>query len=278
MPPVPNPHPVHPPQPAHPWQPVQPWTPGHYDNHDVWHHTPWHHHPAPQHPSHPGAYQKTLRFESGYFAFTSDARESMRDAVRDLRGAGVLVMEDRLEGGRYVIAFSAPSGARIERYSSGNYAFISDAREGLAQAVRELKADGKIVLESRLDGSAFVVSYLEGIHYDADWNVRRFDFFSGAFPFTSDARGSMQEAVRQLRETGCLVFESRLTGSSYSLSFEGPARSSIRSTESRHLAFSSDAREEMRRELRRLESRGNVILEARLNGTAYTISYLTSYR
>jgi hypothetical protein len=69
-----------------------------------------------------------------------------------------------------------------------------------------------------------------------------------------------------------------MAGSSYSLSFEGPARSSIRRVDSRHFTFSSDAREEMRREIRRLESRGNVILEARLNGTAYAITYLTSYR
>ncbi|OGS51388.1 MAG: hypothetical protein A3J79_08740 [Elusimicrobia bacterium RIFOXYB2_FULL_62_6] len=201
----------------------------------------------------------------------------MDSAVKELAMARLTVMESRQNGARYSLSFMAPRGVRVEKYVSGQYSYYSDAKAGLEQAVASLKANGKVLIETRLNGAGFTLSYLDGLRQDSDWTTRRFSFQSGSFSYYSDAKASLQEAVEQLREVGCDIYESRLNGSSYTLVFDGPARSAVQNYASGQYSFFSEAKNGMAQTVRSLESRGNVILEARLNGSAFTVSYLTSY-
>ncbi|MCX5786417.1 MAG: hypothetical protein NTX59_12085 [Elusimicrobia bacterium] len=253
----PHPGPWHPPFPPQPFPP-QPYPPQPY-------------------PPQPGPWAtQTLNFQSGQFSFNNEAQASMDEAVRQLNAAGYAVMESRLNWTQYTLVFSAPARAQIKQYTSGQYSFNNEAKAGMDQAVAALKQSGKIILEARLNWTAFTISYLDGIGggHNEDWNTQKLTFQSGQFSFNNEAKDAMDEAVRQLTAAGYPILESRLNWTMYTIAFTAPARARIQSYTSGQYSFNNEAKAGMDQAVNSMKQSGKIVLEARLNWTAFTISYL----
>lgn len=106
------------------------------------------------------------------------------------------------------------------------------------------------------------------------WATQTFTFQSGEFSFNNEAKDAMDEAVRELSAAGCTVVESRLNWAQYSLVFTAPVRARVEKYDSGQYSFNNEAKAGMRQTIAALKQSGKIILEARLDWNAFTISYL----
>jgi len=106
--------------------------------------------------------------------------------------------------------------------------------------------------------------------------MHNFRFDSSAFPFMSDASASMESAAADLQRAGFLVLEKRPNYTSYSLVFMAPSYMSIGRYTSGTYQFQSDAQRAAEECKRAMSAQGKIILEKNVNGTQFTISYLSS--
>jgi hypothetical protein len=273
-------HPSHPVNPGHPgYPPPQPWNPGHQQP-QPWepgYQQPWN--PGqPGQPGYPPYYppqvqMQQFRFESSNFVFSSDARSSMENAAAALARAGYTVLEKRNNYTAYTLVFLAPSYLKVEKYTSGTFVFSSDAKKAAEECVKAMEGQGKVVLETNVTGTSFVVSYLNS---GQGWQFKTQTYQSGNFVFSSDARASMDEAAAALQSVGAVILEKRLTGTSYTIVFQGFYTLDPQGYDSGNFVFSSDAKRSMDEAAAALQRvRGLVILEKRLTGTSYHIQFLS---
>ncbi len=226
-------------------------------------------------PYQPGPWAtQTYTFQSGEFSFNNEAKDAMDEAVRQLAAAGCAVMESRLNWAQYTLVFTAPARTSIEKYTSGQYGFNNEAKAEMQRTIAALKQSGKIILEARLDWTVFTISYLErtGGGYEESWNTQTFQ--SGQFSFNDEAKSAMDEAVGQLNAAGYPILESRLNWAQYTLTFTAPARVQLQRYTSGQYGFSGEAKAGMEQAVRAMKQSGKIVLEARLNRAAFTISYL----
>ena len=109
----------------------------------------------------PGSSMQTMNFQSGLFQDPYVAEDSMNRAIDRLSSVGYSVIENRLNGTQYTLVFNAPAFTRIQRYTSGQYNDNYSAGEGLNQAVSAIEQGGKIIVETRLNGNMFYLSYMD---------------------------------------------------------------------------------------------------------------------
>ena len=106
------------------------------------------------------------------------------------------------------------------------------------------------------------------------WATQIFNFQSGEFSFNNEAQDSMDEAVRQLNAAGYTIMENRLNWTQYTLVFTGPARAHVEKYTSGQYNSNNEAKAGMDQAVNTMKQSGKIILEARLNWTVFTISYL----
>ncbi|HBA60119.1 MAG TPA: hypothetical protein DCZ92_04760 [Elusimicrobia bacterium] len=269
-----NPNPYGPGSHPGPWTP----NPGHGSHNNPWDHhnghtTPWN--PTPWTPPTPYPNQWEMRnvsFQSGMFTFSSDAQASFNSAITVLSRAGYRMLDTRILGNYYTLSFMAPARAAIERFESGQYTFASEARAGLDAAVRALAADSKLVIEARLNGNSFVISYVEDNAHG--YQMRDVVFASGMFTFSSEAAASLQQALTALRIADIMVMESRLTYNSYTLRLKSFLPVRVQSYAGGQYSFSSDAQAGLNQAVSSMQAAGMVVLEARRSNNTFVISYL----
>lgn len=279
-------HPVHPVNPGQPYYPPQPWNPGQpgYPTPQPWEPGyppvyPPQYPPVypPQYPPYPPqAQMQQFRFESGAFTFVSDARQSMENAAAALQRAGYMVLEKRNNFTAYTLVFLAPSYLKVEKFTSGTFVFVSDAKKAADECVTAMERQGNVVLEKNVSGTAFTVSYLST---GQNWQYKTQTYQSGSFVFVSDARASMEEAAAALQQTGAVILEKRLSGTAYTIVFQSFYPPEPQGYSSGSFVFVSDARQSMAEAAAALRKvRGLVILEKRLEGASYHIKFLSHSR
>jgi hypothetical protein len=106
------------------------------------------------------------------------------------------------------------------------------------------------------------------------WATQTLTFQSGQFSFNNEAQAAMDDAVSQLNAAGYAIMESRLNWTQYTLVFTAPARAQVKQYSSGQYSFNNEAKAGMDQAVAALKQSGKIILEARLNWTVFTISYL----
>lgn len=212
--------------------------------------------------SHPGYGQAITEFRSGEFRFISDARKSMDKALAGLQAAGIEVIDSELKLRTYTITFVSPRPVRVVAFDSREYTFGMDAERALDKIVEALEAGGAAVLECNMNAMrAFRVQYIETRAHGLDGGQRVIEFESAEFPFSTDARKSMNKAVQGLTAAGYAVVESEERLGRYGITFVARGPVKFRSYVSREFDFDREAEAAMKRAAEALERGGAVVVE-----------------
>lgn len=225
----------------------------------------------------PGAQQPgaaITEFRSGEFRFSTDARKSMKQAVAGLKAKGIAVIEAEESFGAYVITFVAPRPARVLSFDSREYAFGTDAEKTMGKIAEALEATGAVVLERNMKSlRSFRLQYIE-TSQSAFGGRRVLEFQSAEFPFSFDAKKSMDKAVSGLTATGCTVIEAEESFGRYALTFVAARPMTLREYVSREYQFPAEAKRALRDAADALGSMGAVVVEQMVkDGNKFSIKY-----
>lgn len=165
---------------------------------------------------------EVLICESGKFNSQNDTKKSFDKAVSALNASNYKIIEKRINWRKHTIVFINPSQDKIEKYVSGQYAFASDAENGLIHAESSLQTMGYVIVEQRInnDFKSFTIRYITTKNQSL--HKRMFTFESKEFNFQSEAEESFYNAVPALNAAGYKIIEKRVNSNKYTIVFINP--------------------------------------------------------